>query len=387
VARVHEELGRVNAVRPVQDRPDGTVRELRVPDVVRRRVRRPLWRLRGLFGRVLPGSRIGPGSRTVGRLRTWRGSGPKSLRRFATIAGAIIFAAWFGRALYVVISRDPHSLPFDVDKVCQSTTYSCGVVSGTLGFLLAGGLTYLLVLFRLARVQRQYVRLARKTPAELVQDADGAIGQVAGRDALCHMLITNLRDPATRRPQVVVGSLGTGKTTLLVQLTKLLADRGAVPVPISLRDAQDNLDFRALALHRFLDVTGGDVADANAVRNWRQLCDEDKVVVLADNLEEAPSKAGTEIERDYSIRRAIVQATKQKLPLIITSRPHDPLRQMAASIIQLEPLGEEAMLEYLRRDTYADRGRLDWIVQDCRPRRGAQLPEDHTPAASSGSPG
>jgi NACHT domain len=182
------------------------------------------------------------------------------------------------------------------------------------------------------------------------------------------MLITNLRDPATRRPQVVVGGLGTGKTTLLVQLTKLLAERGAVPVPISLRDAQDSLDLRTLALHRFLRATSSAVTDdatddANAVRIWRQLCDEDKVVVLADGLEEALAGAEAEMGRDYSIRLAILQAAELGLPLIITSRPHDPLRQMPASIVQLEPLSQEAMLEHLQQNTNAGGRRLDWIVE------------------------
>jgi hypothetical protein len=367
VAQVHEQLRRV---RPVQDRPSGRVRARSVrgvPGVVRRRAWTVLW-LRHLFGRILFGLRIGPGrSSAVGRLPTWRGSRRQSMARFATFAVAVIFAAWFGRALYVVISGDPHSLPFDVDKVCQGTTYSCNVVSGSLAAVLTLGLVYLLFLLRLAGVQRRYLRLARSRPAELVQDADRAVGPVVGRDALCHVLITNLRNRATRQPQVVVGSLGAGKTTVLVQLTKLLAKRGVIAVPINLRNAQDNLDFRALALHQFLEATGGDVADANAIKNWRQLCEEDKVVVLADALEEALVGAEVQAGRDYSIRLAIVQAAKQKLPLIITSRPHDPLRQLHASTVQLEPLGEEAMLEYLQRNTYADGRRLDWIVQAADP--------------------
>jgi hypothetical protein len=277
--------------------------------------------------------------------------------RFATFAGAIIFAAWFGRALYVVISRHPNSQPFDIDRACESTTFSCGVVSGTLGFLLTLGLAYLLFLFRLVRVRTPYVRKARETPAEVVQTADSAMGAVVGRDALCHMLITNLSDRATRRPQVVVGGLGTGKTTLLVQLTKLLAERGAVPVPISLREAQDNLDFRTQAFQRFLRATSGAVTDdANAVRIWRQLCDEDKVVVLADGLEEAVIQARGAMA-DYSIRVAILQASEQGLPLIVTSRPHGPLRGMPASIVELEPLSEEAILE-----SSVDR-HLGWIVE------------------------
>ena len=83
-------------------------------------------------------------------------------------------------------------------------------------------------------------------PRAVVQTAGRIIGEVVGRDELCHVMIHDLRDRDTRRPHVVVGGVGTGKTALLVQLTKLLAERGAVPVPVRLRDAQDQLDFREL---------------------------------------------------------------------------------------------------------------------------------------------
>ena len=64
------------------------------------------------------------------------------------------------------------------------------------------------------------------------------------------------------------------------------------------------------------------------------------------------------------IRLAIHRANNDKLPLIVASRPHDPLREMEAAIIDLEPLSEEAALEYIQP---TDRGmserRLDWIVE------------------------
>jgi hypothetical protein len=139
-------------VRPVRDRPSGKIRVLDVADAARPGFRRLLWLLRGPFDRVLFRSRVGPRrSSTVGRPLAWRGSRPQVMARFATIVAAIIFAVWFGRALYVVISRHPNSQPFDIDRACQSTSVSCGVVSGTLGFLLTLGLAYLLFLFRLAR--------------------------------------------------------------------------------------------------------------------------------------------------------------------------------------------------------------------------------------------
>ena len=64
----------------------------------------------------------------------------------------------------------------------------------------------------------------------MVPTVDSIIGDVVGRDELCRVMIASVRDPGTRRPHVVVGRSGTGKTALLVRLTKLLAQQRAVPV-------------------------------------------------------------------------------------------------------------------------------------------------------------
>ena len=102
------------------------------------------------------------------------------------------------------------------------------------------------------------------------------------------------------------------------------------------------------------------VADTDAEKAWRHLLRNDQIVVLADGLEEALIDG-----KDRAvIRLAIHRANKDKLPLIVASRPHDPLREMEAAIIDLEPLSEEAALDYIQP---TDRGmserRLDWIVE------------------------
>ena len=101
-------------------------------------------------------------------------------------------------------------------------------------------------------------------------------------------MIADVRDSSTRRPHVVVGGIGTGKTALLVRLTKLLAHQHAVPVAIRLRDAQDRLDFGDLAREKFLaDLQTSLLSDTEGEKVWRQLLKESRVVVLADGLEEA----------------------------------------------------------------------------------------------------
>lgn len=160
------------------------------------------------------------------------------------------------------------------------------------------------------------MRKARQEPERVVDTAGSIIGEVVGRDELCSVMIEDLRDRDTRRPHVVVGGVGTGKTALLVRLTQLLAERGAVPVPVRLRDARE-LDFRELARKRFVaDANAALMSDAEGEKIWRQLCRSDRVVVLADGLEEALLK---DKERDNRIRLAIRQADEDQLPLIIAS--------------------------------------------------------------------
>jgi Ni2+-binding GTPase involved in maturation of urease and hydrogenase len=95
-----------------------------------------------------------------------------------------------------------------------------------------------------------------------------------------------MRDGQTRRPHVVVGGIGMGKTALLVRMTKLLAHQRAVPVAIRLRDAQTSLDFRELAREKFIaDLQPNILSDAEGEKVWRQLLKEGRIVVLADGLE------------------------------------------------------------------------------------------------------
>jgi hypothetical protein len=105
------------------------------------------------------------------------------------------------------------------------------------------------------------------------------------------------------------------------------------------------------------------LSDAEGEKVWRELCKNDQVVVLADGLEEALIEGNVQRERDNLIRLGIRQANEQRLPLIIASRPHDPLRDMEAAIVELEPLSEEAAMEYVQLETGEDSRRLDWIVE------------------------
>jgi hypothetical protein len=122
-----------------------------------------------------------------------------------------------------------------------------------------------------------------------------------------------------------------------------------------------------MAHTRFLDMAESSMLSTDdAEKVWRQLSKDDKIVVIADGLEEALTEGTASVheDRDNLIRLAIHRARELRLPLIIASRPHDPLRGADATIMELEPLSEEAALEYIDpRQSSADARWLDWIVE------------------------
>ena len=151
---------------------------------------------------------------------------------------------------------------------------------------------------------------------------------------------------------------------MLVILTELLAGKDLVPVPIRLRDAW-TLDFSELAKEQFMETVNERLASAGEGEQvWRRLLQDRRIVVLADGLEEALSRAEDAFERDSKIRIAIRKAYDQRLPLLIASRPNTPLAEMDATIHELKPLSKDAALAYVAMDGPAeDERRLSWIVE------------------------
>ena len=333
---------------------------------MRLRLARRWERMKRPFSGMLRSRRAQRTRRAVDRRRVWRRSRPVvRIVKVGSAAGGVLLLALIAGSVYSVASKRPSGFLAFADRACAGANFSCNILSGTLGPLLSLALaSAIFLLVRLWLVREPYVRKARLEPQRVVRTAGSMIGEVVGRDELCHVLIEDLRDPGSRRPHVVIGGVGAGKTALLVRLTQLLAERGAVPVPVRLRDAQTSLDFRDLARRRFMaDTDTALPSDAQGERVWRELCKNDQVVVLADGLDEALIEGSAKTERDNLLRLAIRQANEHRLPLIITSRPHDPLRDMEAAIVELEPLSEEAALAYVQRGGGEDHRRLDWVVE------------------------
>jgi hypothetical protein len=295
----------------------------------------------------------------------WRRRPTAVTAQFFSYLGTLLLGALVVQAFIVVVIGEAWTYA-PLDKRCQINSVSCAILSGiTVPVLSVAFASAAFLFFRVARVRKGYRRKARKHPRDLVPTAGRILERVVGRDELCYVIMDNVADRRSRQAFLIVGGVGAGKTAVLVQLTKLLANEKAIPVPIMLREAQSEseLDFREMAYNKFSsDVAGSLLYEGESNRAWRQLRNDDRIVVLADGLEEALIDND---QRNNIIRRAIERANTQKLPLIIASRPHDPLRNMAAAIIELEPLSEEAALSYIKADRAPSRDaeRLERIVE------------------------
>ena len=256
-------------------------------------------------------------------------------------------------------------------------------IAAVLAFLVG-----LVTSWQLSHVRRRYIVTARDAPGSVVPTAGSWMSDVVGRDDLCRAIIEGIRDPAIRRPQVVIGGEGAGKTAVLVRLTKLLAygdkiplrvrikdalrrqglrtsTTEMVPVPVRLSDAQEGLDFNELARIQFLANTDAALLSAaDGEKVWRQLRQDDKIVVLADSLEETLIEGSSAEDRDDLIRLAVRRANVQRLPLIVASRPHAVPRGLDAAIVELEQLSDEAAFQYvLYPGPNEDEYRLEWILE------------------------
>ena len=281
----------------------------------------------------------------------------------AACVGGLIAISWGLWSLYVIAVV--HHKTF-IENYCTKVS-TCDTATGFAEPVLTVALaTAVFLMWREWRLKKPIVRKAREDPRELVPNAGTIAGMIVGRTELCLVIMRAIRNRDYRRPYLLVGGVGVGKTAVLVQLTKMLAEYRAVPVPVRLRDVETELNFGEVAREQFCKIVdSGTLPEGQSARVWRQLRRDDKIVVLADGLEETfPEGNENEKDRDNLIRRAIQQAEEQKLPLIITSRPHHPLEATAAAIMELEPLSEEAALDYVERNIpVQDARRLDWIIE------------------------
>jgi hypothetical protein len=196
--------------------------------------------------------------------------------------------------------------------------------------------------------------VGRDDLCEVLQDEFERHEEADGRDSyggvnILHPRRAGMRGSPerNRRPVVLVGGVGAGKTAVLIQLTKLLADRGVLPIPIRLRDAQSALDFLELARQAFFKEAGL-IPGTEGDRIWRRLLNDDRIVIVADGLEEALT--GVVESRETAIQVAMENIRDADVPLVVASRPHDVLHYLDARLLRLEPLARADALEYIRRE-------------------------------------
>ncbi|MEU9447927.1 ATP-binding protein [Streptomyces sp. NPDC048277] len=302
--------------------------------------------------------------RGTARPRKWRRwASYANVTRLVWLAAVLTLLAWCVEGLYIVSVS--HTTVFEH---WRQHNQGFDTVFKFVGPILAASIAAALFLFWWYRwTKRRYLAKALRDPGRLVPTAGPDTAEIVGREEVAQVIAERLRERDTRRPYLLVGGVGAGKTAVLVRLTELLARQNAVPVPIRLRDAGDgaDLNFEHLAKRRFTDeAPKGILARSKTDRVWQQLLADDKPVVLADGLEEALLDDGHQQNRDNVIRRAIELAREEKLPLVIASRPHSPLETTSAAIVELEPLGEEAALRFVEAGVPdCDERRLEWIVE------------------------
>ncbi|MDC0768052.1 ATP-binding protein [Streptomyces sp. HD] len=322
------------------------------------------WAGRGFEGRRHTRAIRTEARRGTTRPRKWRrGLSYTNVTRAIWIVAALALLAWIAEGVYILITQD--TTPFER---WRDGNLGFDTVMRFVGPVLTASIAATLFLFWWYRwTKRRYLAKAREDPHRLVLTAGSDTAEIVGREEIAQVIAERLRERDTRRPYLLVGGVGVGKTAVLVRLTELLAEQNAVPVPIRLRDATggNDLNFERMARERFAEeAPRGILARSKTERVWQQLLADDKPVVIADGLEEALLGDGLQQNRDNIIRRAIERAHEEKLPLVIASRPHSPLESTSAAIVELEPLGEEEALRFVQAHVpETDERRVDWIVE------------------------
>src|SRR5215510_3359747 len=186
-----------------------------------------------------------------------RRSRVRILEAFSYLGAALLVVAIVWSLFMMIYGRS--GVLNSLNNRCGRLALACGTVSGFLIPFLSVALASAVFLFyRLRHVKAPVASDAKKKPHDLVQTSSREIGKIVGRDELCNVIMEDIRDRDTRRPHLLVGGVGTGKTAVLVRLTQMLGERRAIPVPIRLRDAQDDLDFHKMAYSRFQNMTNTD---------------------------------------------------------------------------------------------------------------------------------
>jgi hypothetical protein len=259
----------------------------------------------------------------------WLPSYRGALWQLALVAGAIAVIGTLAGLLFVI----GFSLGAVGRDFTQGLAFSIGsaVVFGVAGALYFAGWTR-------RRATRGILKLGREKPAEIF-DAPSLSRrtEIVGRQGLIEQIATDLKKSFRAGPVIVVGETGVGKTSLLLGLARYFAERGVVPVGVSLRGLAEP-DLIETARTRFVDQVDPYVRSSEeAERLWRSLCLRGQLVILADDLDAAQLDAPGDHQRSAT-RTALSRARDRGLPLVVTSRREGVPAIFEKSVIELEDL-------------------------------------------------
>lgn len=178
-----------------------------------------------------------------------------NVTRAVWTVAALAVLAWVVEGLYILIWGKTTGF-----EKWREGNEGFDTVLRFLGPVLAASLAAALFLFWWYRwTKRRYLAKARDDPHRLVLTAGPDATEIVGREEIARVIAERLRERDTRRPYLLVGGVGVGKTAVLVRLTELLAEQNAVPVPIRLRDANgdSDLNFERMAKERFIEEAPG----------------------------------------------------------------------------------------------------------------------------------
>lgn len=294
-----------------------------------------------MLGKLIP---IGIKRLIWSEQRSWL----RVLGALTVVAVAVAIAGWNLRSVW--LSDASGALLAGLYFECQ--IFPCNLLSDTLAalFVVLIGVILFRVWWR-RRAIRYYQRLARQHPEKLFDAPPQGVDSraVRGRKQLVRDVADGLREGDRARPHLVQGEPGSGKSTFLLHLAKRLADRGALPIVVSLRGRPPGVDVRRLARAKFISLIDDQVSRQDqADQVWRHISRERSFVVLADGLDELT--AGSAYERDEAAR-LVLQTVQQDVTLkcVFTARPEAVPPSPDFAAWNLPALGSGDALEYVIR--------------------------------------
>nr|WP_253267981.1 hypothetical protein [Streptomyces asoensis] len=132
------------------------------------------------------------------------------------LVAVLALLAWVGEGLFILITHDTTGF-----EQWRQGNEGFETLFKFVGPVLAASMAAALFLFWWYRwTKRRYLVKALRDPRRLVPTAGYDTAQIVGCEDIAQVIAERLRERDTRRPYLLVGGVGTGKTAVLVRLTE-----------------------------------------------------------------------------------------------------------------------------------------------------------------------